>query len=203
MNTTGSFGDPEAAAHSTPSAESDDPSGSGPSPPPDFRNDPLDVAALPQLDEDHYQALHPAYRTVRVLTTVSGWLGVTVVTILAAQLAPAPAWVETLAIITALVLTVGATVLVWVEYAYRGWTLREHDVSFRRGFLSRSVTTVPFSRVQHVSVSAGAIERAFRLASLEIFTAGSGSADLVVPGLSPATAERTREMVLSRTRLDG
>ena len=50
-------------------------------------------------------------------------------------------------------------------------------------------TVAPYVRIQHVDASRGPIERAFGLATTVVYTAGSRSADVSIPGLSPERAE--------------
>ena len=79
-----------------------------------------------------------------------------------------------------------------------GYALRRHDILFRKGLISRSVTAVPLNRIQHVELNRGPLERAFGLASLQVFTAGGSGSDLTVPGLPGDDGERLREFILGR-----
>jgi len=80
----------------------------------------------------------------------------------------------------------------------KGYALRKQDVLFRTGLFFRSVTAVPLNRIQHVELSRGPLERAYGLATLQVFTAGGSGADLSVPGLVAETGERLREYILGR-----
>lgn len=79
--------------------------------------------------------------------------------------------------------------------AYRAWsyTVGEEEVRLRRGVWWRSESVVPVSRIQHVDTQQGPIERAFGLATLVLFTAGSVGARLEVPGLAAERAEALRD----------
>ena len=79
------------------------------------------------------------------------------------------------------------------------YQLREHDLSLRSGVIRHRVETIPFSRIQHVSVGRGVIERSLGLATLEVSSAGP---DIAVPGLSVADAERIKQTVAERAGVD-
>nr|WP_301288364.1 PH domain-containing protein [Natronospira proteinivora] len=85
-----------------------------------------------------------------------------------------------------------------MEYRLFGWTVREHDLINRDGVVWRKVTVMPFSRIQHVSTGNGPVERWFGLMHLKCFSAGGASADVMVQGLTPDTAESLRRYILTR-----
>lgn len=76
-----------------------------------------------------------------------------------------------------------------------GFALREKDILYRRGFLNHKVTVVPFSRIQHVSVTHGVLDKPLNIANLNIFTAGGVGSDIRIPGLSLELAEQLKEAV--------
>jgi membrane protein YdbS with pleckstrin-like domain len=105
------------------------------------------------------------------------------------------------------VLVVGGIIVVIVAVAVGAilearrlaYQLRDHDLSLRSGVIRHRVETIPYSRVQHVSVGRGVIERALGLATLELSSAGP---DIAVPGLSVEDAERIKQVVAERAGVD-
>lgn len=81
--------------------------------------------------------------------------------------------------------------LFWSSRRFQFTAYASTDVSMhlRRGALWRLTRAVPLNRIQHVEVRQGFIERLLGLAHLTLYTAGSGGADLSIPGLKLATAE--------------
>ena len=77
-----------------------------------------------------------------------------------------------------------------------GYAERERDLLVRHGRLIRRLSIVPYARMQFVDVTAGPIERMFRLATLRLHTAAAAS-DAVIPGLPPAEATRLRDRLAS------
>ncbi len=98
-------------------------------------------------------------------------------------------------------LIAGAVVLAWalvrcyvIVRAVRsyGYAERERDLLVRHGRLIRRLSIVPYARMQFVDVTAGPLDRAFRLATLRLHTAAAAS-DAVIPGLRPEEATRLRD----------
>jgi membrane protein YdbS with pleckstrin-like domain len=91
-----------------------------------------------------------------------------------------------------------ARAVVWPPLLHRSWRygLRPRDLFLSYGVIWRVQRSVPRSRIQHVDVQSGPVERAFGLATLVVYTAGTGDADAQVPGLPAAEAEALRETLL-------
>ncbi|WP_370463341.1 PH domain-containing protein [Micromonospora sp. WMMD558] len=106
----------------------------------------------------------------------------------------------------AVVLLLGCLRVVAIVRAVRAWGYaeREDDLLVRHGLLVRRLSIVPYSRMQFVDVSAGPLERAFDLATVQLHTAAAAS-DARVPGLPPAEASRLRDRLtaLGRDRAEG
>lgn len=85
-----------------------------------------------------------------------------------------------------------------------GYAERENDLLVRHGLLIRRLSIVPYARMQYVDVTAGPLERAFGLATVQLHTAAAAS-DARVPGLPPAEAARLRDRLtaLGEDRAEG
>jgi len=83
--------------------------------------------------------------------------------------------------------------------AYRGWGYRLDGkvLETKEGIWFRSVTLLPLSRLQHVDLHSGPIERSLGLASLILHTAGTHHATIVVPGLDAVEAARLRDQLVA------
>ncbi len=80
----------------------------------------------------------------------------------------------------------------------RKYAVRDKDVTYKRGFLTRKMVTVPFSRIQHVQINEGVFSRFFKLASLKVYTAGDSSDDLEIKGLTKERAIEIKEFISSK-----
>jgi uncharacterized protein len=93
------------------------------------------------------------------------------------------------------VVAVAALLALWfVRRRVRAWsyTERDEDLIVARGVLVRRLSVVPYGRMQFVDVTAGPVERAFRLATVKLHTAAAAS-DARIPGLERDEAARLRD----------
>ena len=88
-----------------------------------------------------------------------------------------------------------------IGFKKRKYAIREKDVSYKKGVFFRSLTTVPFNRIQHIEIDQGPISRFFDLASLSVFTAGDSSDDLKISGLLKEDAQQIKEFISNK--IDG
>ena len=107
---------------------------------------------------------------------------------------PAPLWVG--APWAAITLFFG---LFWSSrrFQFTAYARTKAAMFLRRGALWRLTRAVPLNRIQHVEVRQGFLERLFGLAHLTLFTAGSGGADLGIPGLTLANAEAMKAELIA------
>lgn len=87
------------------------------------------------------------------------------------------------------------SLMLWVahkRYRHTYWKLDADGFSVRRGRLWQWETRVPSSRVQHLDIKRGPLERAHRLASLVLHTAGTRLNAVSISGLEETDAELLR-----------
>jgi membrane protein YdbS with pleckstrin-like domain len=82
--------------------------------------------------------------------------------------------------------------------AYLSWGYRVDDrvLEIRKGILDKTLSLLPLSRLQHVDIQRGPVERKFGLATLILHTAGTHHATLTLPGLDVDEAVRLRDHLL-------
>ena len=81
-------------------------------------------------------------------------------------------------------------------YRYTSYRVDDQSIEIRRGVWFRVVINVPRSRVQHIDVSQGPIERRYDLGTLIIYTAGTEHAKVELEGLEHGRAMLIREHLL-------
>ena len=74
-----------------------------------------------------------------------------------------------------------------------GWKLDADGFATRRGGLWRTETLVPVSRVQHLDLERGPLERRLGLATLVVHTAAVHLSGITVRGLDEADAQHLRD----------
>ena len=86
----------------------------------------------------------------------------------------------------------------WPPLAYQHTFYRVDDqgIEIRKGVYWRVVINVPRSRVQHIDVSQGPIERRYGLGTLVIYTAGTDHAKVELEGLEHGRALAIRDFLL-------
>ena len=93
-----------------------------------------------------------------------------------------------------------AWLLAGMRWRRTGWRLDEDGLAIRRGLLWRSETVVPRSRVQHVDIGHGPIDRLFGLATLKVHTAGTRLSSVALAGMAQADAEALRDALVLAER---
>jgi hypothetical protein len=83
--------------------------------------------------------------------------------------------------------------------AYRGWGYRLDGtvLEAKEGIWFRSITLLPLSRLQHVDLHSGPLQRSLGLASLILHTPGTQHATVVIPGLDALEAARLRDRLVA------
>ena len=75
------------------------------------------------------------------------------------------------------------------------WRLDAHGFAVRRGRFWQRETRVPATRVQHLDIKRGPLQRGRDLATLVVHTAGTASSSVSVPNLDTADAEHLRDQL--------
>jgi hypothetical protein len=163
-----------------------------------FQNVEIALGDLPDMEDLEWQQLHPRYvrrmQVERILIVLAA---------LAASALPylflegmfnpgIPLW--------ALVIVFSIPFLGWplISVPRLGYVVRDKDIIFKSGVVWRSVTAIPYNRVQHVETSSTPFDRKFGIANLKIFTAGGSGGDLQISGLGLDTAEQLRVYILDK-----
>lgn len=110
--------------------------------------------------------------------------------------------------LTAIPVAVVAALWLWnawlVARRWPAWGYAEtpDELWVRHGVLYRSLTVVPYGRLQVVDVSSGPLLRAFGLANVTLVTA-SAATDAHIPGLPYEEAVRLRDQLTARGDAQG
>lgn len=99
----------------------------------------------------------------------------------------------------------GAAAGAWIavkRHRRTRWRLDDRGFAVRRGNWWQSETHVPISRVQHLDLKRGPLERGAGLSTLVVHTAGTRMAAVSVSGLDADDAERLRERLATQVDHD-
>ena len=96
------------------------------------------------------------------------------------------------------VVVVTGVVLRFLRNRFRSWQYqeRDEDLVVKRGVAFRRLSVVPYGRMQFVDVTAGPIERLFKLSTIKLHTAAAAT-DARIPGLERDEAARLRDQLAS------
>ena len=120
---------------------------------------------------------------------------VTVLVALVAGLIFAVALGALACVISILVVVIAGALSSWfVRNRYRAWRYQERheDLIVARGVMVQRLSVVPYGRMQFVEVTAGPIERLFKLSTVKLHTAAAAS-DARIPGLENSESARLRD----------
>lgn len=145
---------------------------------------------------ENWVPLSPRYIPLRRLDALLGWG-------LMAVLAVVPSFIFLDRTIALVVLAASLVLIGWrvirqgaIVRAW-GYAERETDLYIKSGIFMRRLTVVPYGRMQAVEVTAGPLERAFKVASVKLVTA-SAQSDARIPGLEPQAAAELRDRLAER-----
>lgn len=92
-----------------------------------------------------------------------------------------------------LLLTGALGAYIGARLRHQRWKLDAEGLWLRQGRLWFRETRVPASRVQHVDIKHGPLERRFKLATLVVHTAAAQLSGITVRGLDQSDAQRLRD----------
>ncbi len=96
-----------------------------------------------------------------------------------------------------------AAAVIGTAFSYIGWrrltyTIGETDIRVESGIVSRAARSVPFERIQDVSLEAKPLARMFGLVAVKFETGAGGGDDLALAYLTTTEGERLRQLVRER-----
>ena len=156
---------------------------------------------LPDIHEIDMQQLDPKYAATNIKLCIVSILAVALV-LIAGIFQPWLEWRGNLqdvfiyALIAILIIEVVVTIYKKLADPIKSYALREHDLSFQSGLIFKKKITQPISRIQHIELKQGPIDRKVGLAKLQVFSAGGALHTFEIPGLELATAQKLRQFIL-------
>jgi len=159
-------------------------------------------ALEPWPDTVAWHKVSPKLITVELIARLS--LAAVLLAGLGVGSALAPHWLWRAGMILVVVYATWRSIVTVRAVKAWGYAERDQDLVVRHGLLIRRLSIVPYARMQFVDVTAGPLERAFGLATVQLHTAAAAS-DARVPGLPPGEAARLRDRLtaLGEDRAEG
>ncbi len=159
-----------------------------------------DPATTDPVEELRYEPVAPKYRSVQMVTATLAYAALAALALLL-LLADSPWWCVAAEAFIVISLIVNLTIL-RKAYLYKGYALREHDITYRSGVIFPKITTVPFSRIQQVSISRNPVTSYFGLCALDVVNGAQDLSSLSLKGLTIERAEEIKNLVTQRLHND-
>lgn len=154
------------------------------------------TTALFSPPQQNWQRLDPAYAKLQRISVLTGWLPPALVTTVPLFIW-APSWIGWLVSAFWLVLIVWRFALQGRLARSWGYAELDTDLYITHGLLWKSLTVVPYGRMQAIDISSGPIARAFGLVTVQLITA-SPQSNAEIPGLDQQTAALLRDRLSQR-----
>lgn len=169
-----------------------------------FSNDQVPSHQLPSVGDLDLEGLDKRYLTAELLGSAIFWtiFGGGGGLLIYLNLWEAPDWLSLVLIPLLLLLIIFSVVTTILGFKRKKFALREKDIIYQSGLFWRTYTVLPFSRIQHVEVHQGPIERVFDLGKLKVYTAGGSSSDLSISGLAIDNAHSIKHFILNKSTKD-
>jgi len=169
-----------------------------------FENAEIAIEDLPRAEDVDWQSMDPRFVRRKLAESVIGIVSVLVAItvlqfVLGAKLEDKNldigfGWLWLIPVVVA----IAAFSWPLISVPKKGYAIRDKDIVYKSGVFWRTVTAIPFNRIQHVEKSSTPLDRKFHIATLQLFTAGGTGGDLRIHGLSTRTAEKLRTFILDR-----
>ncbi len=161
-----------------------------------WQNQDLTIAGLPEVESGDFHSHPVRYRTFRFAKASLLFAVPVVVLIIIILINGLEGWMH-VGILLLLIIAF-SFVGIYKGYPRRSYALRDKDITYKKGWLFSSTTTIPFNRIQHSEVAQGPLERSYKLSTLKVYTAGGSSSDLSVPGLEADEAQKLRDFIAKK-----
>lgn len=155
---------------------------------------------LPELKKEDFQPVDPKYLRL-IYYRIAIVFVIMIASVAGLVLISDEGWPQELTWIMAgsiLMVSIYALIMSKLSFPYRGYLIREKDLSYKHGLITFKLSTIPYKRIQHVELNQGVMAKRMGLASIKVFTAGSSSDDLSIPGLPIDTAIEVRAFLTEK-----
>lgn len=161
-----------------------------------MNNRQIEVGMTDRIDELRFHPISKKYRMVQIsaaIITYAIFAGLALLLLLTDT-----RWTCVAAEI-AIIISLGINLIILRKaYRFKGYALREHDLTWRSGVVFPKITTIPFSRIQQVSISQTPVSRFFKLYAIEIVNGAQNLSSIDIEGLDKNEAENIRYVVTQK-----
>lgn len=149
------------------------------------------------LGQPEWRHLAPDFVAVKTVSRIITGVVVTLIAFIPTWIFADWRWALAVAVVL-------VALFAWRLVKMRTWcrdyrfALREHDLLVAEGLLSRTLVSIPYGRIQTVTVEDGMLDRRWGLANVTVHTASSQEG--VVPGLPAEEAAALRDELIELSK---
>lgn len=163
-------------------------------------NTQLTLEDITPIEDLHYEGVDPKYRSVQIILTALLYVLFAVLALFLLLVDDVLWFIFAEGII--LVAMAVNLFIVRKAWAFKGYALRENDITYRSGVIFPTITTIPFCKMQQVSVKQDPVSKLFRLYSVEVVNGAQAMASLTIPGLTNERANQIKSIVISKLKYE-
>ncbi|MFY7810136.1 MAG: PH domain-containing protein [Flavobacterium sp.] len=158
-----------------------------------FINDNLEIENLPKYQGAHYQKIAKEKLIVKYLSAATFYLVVIITYIVLNTLTSDKNNYHLYVFLSLFVFIILHSIFIYHSFNNQFYALRSKDIISKKGVFVKSITIIPFNRIQHIVMDQGIYSRWFGIVNLELYT--SGGNDLVINGLYKNDAQKIKEYI--------
>lgn len=163
-------------------------------------NHQIEIEKTDMVDNLHFHPISPEYRSVQLAYATVAYILLASVALLL-LLVDNTWWCIAAEVAIAFSFIINLVIL-REAYRFKGYALREHDITYRSGVIFPKTTTIPFNRVQQVSISQNPVTKFFELYAIDVVNGAQGFSSLVIHGLPTAEADAIKSIITQKINND-
>lgn len=166
-------------------------------------NQQINFEHIDRVDQLTYEPLSPQYLKVQYIGAIIAYLISITAPILFYFMADDFTYKPIITIVAECIILLVATInlcLLPKALAYKGFAIREHDITYRSGIIFPSTVTIPFCKIQQVSIQQNPISRLFGLYSISIVNGAQLLAETNIPGLTEEKANEMKAILIEKIK---
>lgn len=167
-------------------------------------NKQLNVDNIDRIDQLNYEPLERKYIKVQILGAIFFYIilmALPWLILLADDFSHRTILLVVLEFLTLIIGVIHISLLP-KAFTYKGFAIREHDITYRSGIFFPSVVTIPFCKIQQVSIQQNPISRIFNLYSVDVVNGAQMLAETSIPGLTEKKANEIKALLTERVKMD-
>jgi membrane protein YdbS with pleckstrin-like domain len=166
-----------------------------------FANQMVDSSDLPRIQQLEQQSLSKSYASINLKLNIGFTLFILTIGI---ALYFQPFFELNIGFKQTLPYVISALAILGLLVIYHGYqsdirktySLRDLDLHYSSGLFFRKTVSQPITRIQHIELKRGPIDRKVGLAKLQVFSAGGAMHTFEIPGLTLESAQQLRQFII-------